>query len=114
SYLALRNAFVGPTNHTAELRSLRKYLHGRQTVALFYDDFIQWELLGEPVSSPQIPGPIQVPYSGFKPWSFGQPIDFDSVGASTLDKFSYAITTRSDAQSQPPPNFHLVATSPSY
>jgi hypothetical protein len=114
SYLALRNAFVGPSNHTAELRSLRKYLHGRQTVALFYDDFIQWELLGQQVSSPLIAGPITVGFSPQKPWSFGDPIDFDSLDAATLDRFAYAITTSSDAQSQPSPNFRLVAASPSY
>lgn len=114
SYLVLRNAFVGPGNHTAELRSLRRFLHGRQTLALFYDDYIHWELLGQQVSSPLITGPVPVAFSPQKPWSYGQPIDFDSVTAETLDQFAYVITTRTDAQSQPPPNFHLIAVSRSY
>jgi hypothetical protein len=114
SYLVLRNAFVGPGDHTAELRSLRHYLRGRQTLALFYDDYIQWELLGQPVSSPLIPGPTPVGFNPQKPWSYGQPLDFDSVTAEDLNRFAYVITTRTQAQSQPPSNFQLVATSRSY
>ena len=114
SYLALTDATVGPVDHTNELRSLRKYLHDRPTLVLFYDDYFKWELLGIPVSSPllQSPGPAVV--SPAKPWSYGQPLDFNSVDARTLNSFVYVITTRTDAQSEPPPNFHLVATSRSY
>lgn len=114
SYLVLSDAFVGPQNHTAELRSLRPFLHGRQTLALFYDDFVSWELLGVPTSSPLLVSPVPVGFDPAKPWAYGQPIDFDSVDAATLDKFAYVITTRTDAQSQPPANFHLIATSRSY
>lgn len=114
SYLVLSDAFVGPQNHTNELRSLRRFLHGRQTLALFYDDYVSWELLGVPVSSPLLASPIPVGFNPAKPWVYGQPIDFDSVDAATLDRFAYVITTRTDAQSQPPPNFHLVGSSRSY
>jgi hypothetical protein len=112
--LALRDAQVGPSDHTAELRSLRPLLHGRPTLVLFYDDYFKWELLGVPVSSPLMPSPTPVAVSAAKPWAYGQALDFDSIDAAQLDRFDYVITTRTRAQSQPPANFHLVATSPSY
>ncbi len=113
SYLALSDAFVGPDNHTNELRSLRPALHGKQTLALFYDDYVSWELLGTPTSSPLLPWPIPLRFRPDKPWSYGQALDFDSVRTSTSTA-SYVITTRTDGLSQPPPNFHLVGSSRSY
>jgi hypothetical protein len=112
--LALRDAQVGPSEHTAELRSLRALLHGRPTLVLFYDDYFKWELLGVPVSSPLMPSPIPIGVSPAKPWAYGQALDFDSITAADLDRFDYVITTRTAAQSQPPPNFHLVGSSASY
>jgi hypothetical protein len=114
SYLVLRDAQVGPNDHVRELRSLRPLLHDRPTLVLFYDDYVQWELLGVPVSSPLLGSPIPAPIQPAKPWAYGQPLDFDSVDAATLDRFDYVITTRTTAQSEPPPNFHLVGTSRSY
>jgi hypothetical protein len=114
SYLVLRDAQVGPTDHTDELRSLRPLLHDRPTLVLFYDDFTQWELLGVPVSSPLLGSPIPAPVQPAKPWAYGQPLDFDSMTAATLNRFDYVITTRTTAQSEVPPNFRLIGTSRSY
>ncbi len=114
SYLALKDAFVGPDNHTNELRALRPALHGKQTLALYYDDYVSWELLGTPTSSPLLAGPIPLRFRPEKPFTYGQAIDFDSVRDVDLDRYSYVITTRSDGLSQPPPNFRLVASSRSY
>ncbi len=118
SYLVLASGLVGPDNHIHELRSLRPLLHGRPTLVLFYDDYYQWELLGVPASSLVVsandPTVRAVPISLSKPWLFGQALDFDSVNAGALDEFDYVITTRTDAQSQPPPNFRLVGSSASY
>ena len=87
----------------------------RPTLVLFYDDYSQWELLGVPsVSSTRLGSPIPAPTQPTKPWTYGQPIDFDSVDAATLDRFDYVITTRTTYQSEPPPNFHLVGSSRSY
>lgn len=113
-YLVLRDAQAGPVDHLRELRALRPLLHGRPTLVLFYDDYVQWELLGVPVSSPLLGSPIPAPVQPAKPWSYGQPLDFDSVSATTLDRFAYVITTRTSAQSEPPANFHLVGASRSY
>ena len=114
SALALRDALVGPQNHTNELRAIRRVLHGRPTLVLFYDDYFKWELLGVPVSSVGFPSPIPVSAQAAKPWTYGQALDFDSVSAATLNQFDYVVTTRTEDQSEPPPNFRLVATSPSY
>jgi hypothetical protein len=112
--LVLRDAQVGPSDHTAELRSLRPLLHGRPTLVLFYDDYFKWELVGVPVSSPLFPSPTPVTVAPAKPWSYGQALDFDSIAAAELNRFDYVITTRTAAQSQPPANFKLVGASPSY
>jgi hypothetical protein len=112
--LVLRDAQVGPNDHVNELRALRPMLHGRPTLVLFYDDYFKWELLGIKASSPLLQSPIPVAVQGAKPWSYGQPLDFDSVDASTLNRFDYVITTRTTAQSEPPPNFQLVGMSRSY
>jgi hypothetical protein len=114
SYLALRDAEVGPVNHVQELRSLRRYLQGRPTLVLFFDDYFKWELLGVPASSPLFPSPTPAAVSPAKPWAYGQALDFNSVDAATLNRFDYVITTRTNAQSQPPSNFRLVASSGSY
>jgi hypothetical protein len=114
SYLVLRDAQVGPNDHVNELRSLRPLLHDRPTLALFYDDYTQWGLLGVPVSSPLLGSPIPAPVQPAKPWTYGQPLDFDSMSAATLNRFNYVITTRTTAQSEPPPNFRLVGSSRSY
>ncbi len=114
SYLVLRDAPVGPDNHWNELRSLRPLLHGRPTLTLFYDDYFQWSLLGEPVSSPVLPSAIPSAVQPAKAWSYGQTLYFDSVDAATLNRFEYVITTRSDAGSPPPSNFHLVGATRSY
>lgn len=112
--LVLRDAQVGPDNHFSELRSLRPLLHGRPTLVLFYDDYFKWELLGVPAASPLVSSTIPAPIQPSKPWTYGQGLDFDSVNAATLNGFDYVITTRTAAQSEPPPNFQLVGTSESY
>jgi hypothetical protein len=113
-YLVLRDAQVGPADHTRELRSLRPLVHGQPTLALFYDDYVKWELLGVKTSSPLLSSPIPAGVQPAKPWSYGQALDFDSIDAPTLDRFAYVITTRTTAQSEPPSNFHRVGASRSY
>jgi hypothetical protein len=113
-FLVLRDAQVGPNDHVSELRSLRPLLHNRPTLVLFYDEYFKWELLGVPASSPLLSSPIPASVQPDKPWSNGQPLDFDSVDAATLDLFAYVITTRTSAQSEPPSNFHFVGGSRSY
>ncbi|HWF74032.1 MAG TPA: hypothetical protein VG186_11840 [Solirubrobacteraceae bacterium] len=115
SYLVLANAAVGPDDHLNELRALRPLLHDRPTLTLYYDDYVQWELLGDPlVSSPLLTSVIPAPIQPAKRWSYGQPLFFTSVTPATLNRFDYVITARTTANGTPPPNFHLVGSSRSY
>jgi hypothetical protein len=43
-----------------------------------------------------------------KGWEFGQPFDFDTVPASTLNEYEWVITPRDAAMSAPPPQLRLV------
>jgi hypothetical protein len=112
SFLVLKDGQVGPLSHFNQLRALRAQLHRRPTLAMFNDDFFQWELLGVPAQMPQ-QGPAP-PVRPSRPWTYGQPYQFDSFEPSTLDEFDYVITSRTLDQSQPPPNFKLVARSQDY
>ncbi|MCW3067363.1 MAG: hypothetical protein JWN32_4535, partial [Solirubrobacterales bacterium] len=114
SYLALRAARVGPSADFRELRALRPVLGQSPTLDMVFDDFFRWNLLGAQVTIPGLVGPVGAPYSPDKAWQLGEPLDFDSFDAATLDRFRYVITSRTPAQSQPPPNFHVVARSARY
>ena len=106
-----RRRQVNPVNHQNELRSLRPLLHGKPTLVLFYDDYAQWELLGQNEPMPQ-QGATCDPCP--RPWAYGQPYQFDSVPLPTLDLFDYVIATRTNALSQPPPNFQVAGGTPSF
>jgi hypothetical protein len=114
SYLVLADAAVGPNQHTAQLRSLRRLLHGKPTLAMFNDDYFKWELLGVPVAEPGYDSPIAVANNPEKPWAYGQPLDFDSFSPQILDGFDYVVSVRSAALSQPPSNFHRIGATADY
>jgi hypothetical protein len=111
-YLVLADGQVNPVNHQNELRALRPLLHGKPTLVLFYDDYAQWELLGQDEAMPQQGATLQT--RSARPWAYGQPYQFDSVPPKTLDQYDYVIATRTNALSQPPPNFHIVGGSASF
>lgn len=110
---ALRVSPVGPTAHTVELRELRPLLHGQPTLFLGNDDFARWELAGVPIQGPVIALP-ELPTRPQKHWEYGQAFDFDSVGAATLSSYGWVITTRDAAASSPPPQMHVVRTTPNF
>lgn len=114
SWEALRFSKVGPTDHLAELRSLRPILHRQPTLFLADDDFIVWELAGVPVTPAYFAGVPQVPLRPQKAFAYGQPLDFDAVTAATLNKFTWVITTRDAAGSQAPEGMILTRASRSY
>jgi hypothetical protein len=105
---------VAPREHESELASLRPLLHRSPTLFLGYDDYFAWELRDVPASAPIVGGPTEVGVRSEKPWSYGQPFDFDSIQPQTLDRFTYVITSRTTAQSEPPSNFRLVRQTPSF
>ena len=111
-YLVLADGQVNPVNHQNELRSLRPLLHGKPTLALFYDDYAQWELLGQNERMPQQGATWSTRTA--RTWAYGQPYQFDSLTPQTLDLFDYVIATRTNALSQPPPNFRMVGGTKSF
>ncbi len=110
SLLALRGEPVGSTVQTVELGELRPIVGREPTLFLGNDDFAGWELRGVRLAYPSItafPSPLHASLSA-KPYSYGDPFDFDSIGSAQLNDFTYVITTNTTYASQPPGNFRLV------
>lgn len=110
---ALRASPIGPTYHADQLRELQPLIDDQPTLFLGDDDFVKWALPGVPVV-PVVFGGEETMIRPEKGWSRGMPLDFDIVDAATLNSFRYVITTRDRAGSQPPPQMHLVRTTPSF
>ncbi|HSS04939.1 MAG TPA: hypothetical protein VLK89_07105 [Solirubrobacterales bacterium] len=118
SFLALRNAPVGPPGHGAELRALMPILRGKPVLYAGQDRYAAYELLGADTHVPlvEFPDP-EVSENPEKPFDTGDaysPIDFDSFSRGTLDRFPYVITGRAAWNSQAPPGFRRIAATPSY
>lgn len=110
SSMVLRGEPVGSTAQTAELDQIRPIIGDAPTLFLGNDDFAGWELRGVHLAYPSVtafPAPLHVSLSA-KPYAYGNPFDFDSIGSTQLDGFTYVITTNTPYASQPPANFHLV------
>ncbi len=113
SWDALRVSPLGPRDHMLELRALRPTLGRDPTLFLGNDDCIRWELAGVPAIAPVI-GIPQLPMRAEKAWQYGQAIDFDSVDAAVLNRFTWVVAPRDAAGSAPPPQMHLVRRTPSF
>jgi hypothetical protein len=118
SFLALRNAPVGPAGHGGELRAFLPALHGKPVLYAGQDRYAAYELLGADTHVPLVEFPdAEVSGNPEKPFDTGDaysPIDFDSFSRGTLDRFPYVITGRAAWNSQAPANFERVAATPSY
>ena len=118
SFLALRDAPVAPPGHGAELKSFLPILHGQPVLYAGQDRYAAYELMGADTHVPlvEFPDP-EVSQNPEKPFDTGDaysPIDFDSFSRGTLNRFKYVITGRAAWNSQAPPNFHLIASTPSF
>jgi hypothetical protein len=118
SFLALRDAPVGPPGHGAELQAFLPIVHGQPVLYAGQDRYAAYELLGADTHVPlvEFPDPAVSP-NPEKPFDTGDaysPIDFDSFSRGTLDRFPYVITSRAAWNSQAPPNFKRVDATPSY
>jgi hypothetical protein len=118
SFLALRDAPVGPPGHGGELRAFLPEVKGQPVLYAGQDRYAAYELLGADTHVPlvEFPDP-EVSPNPEKPFDTGDaysPIDFDSFSRGTLDRFPYVITSRAAWNSQAPPNFKRVAATPSY
>jgi hypothetical protein len=118
SFLALRDAPVGPPGHGGELKAFLPEVKGQPVLYAGQDRYAAYELLGADTHVPlvEFPDPAVSP-NPEKPFDTGDaysPIDFDSFSRGTLDRFPYVITSRAAWNSQAPPNFKRVDTTPSY
>jgi hypothetical protein len=118
SFLALRNAPVGPPGHGAELRAFMPILRGKPVLYAGQDRYAPYELMGADTHVPlvEFPDP-SVAENPEKPFDTGDaysPIDFDSFSRGTLDGFPYVITGRAAWNSQAPPGFKRIAATPSF
>jgi hypothetical protein len=105
---ALRWSPVGPTGHAEQLETFRPLLAGKPTLFLGNDEFILWELAGSPVQWAAVAATPEVPLRPQKKWEYGEALDFDSVGADTLNDYGWIVTPNDAASSAPPPQLHLV------
>ncbi|HEY1596275.1 MAG TPA: hypothetical protein VGF74_12825, partial [Thermoleophilaceae bacterium] len=115
SFLALRDAPVGPTVPWNQLSAFRPQIKGQVTYALYDDDFALWQLRDGIIGRFRfLYTPLLIPISREKPWTPGQQVDFDSLSAATLDRTRFVVTSNSPFVSQVPPNFRLAARTPLY
>ena len=115
SFLVLRQAPVGPTDHGEELAELRPLVEGEKLLFLGRDNFVLYELRGSrPFTHVRN---FYDPYfvkPNFELEKVGSKFDFDSVTADTLARFPYVITTRAAYASGPPPRYEPVAETANY
>jgi hypothetical protein len=118
SFLALRNAPVGPPGHGAELRAFLPALRGQPVLYAGQDRYAPYELMGADTHVPLVEFPdeavVQNPEKPFDTGDAYGPIDFDSFSRGTLDSFPYVITGRAAWNSQAPPGFRRIAATPSF
>jgi hypothetical protein len=118
SFLALRDAPVGPGGHGAELQAFLPVVKGESVLYAGQDRYAAYGLLGADTHVPlvEFPDP-EVEANPEKPFDTGDaysPIDFDSFSRGTLDRFPYVITSRAAWNSQAPQNFKPVMATPSF
>jgi hypothetical protein len=118
SFLAVRDAPVGPPGHGAELSAFLPIVHGQPVLYAGQDRYAAYELLGADTHVPLVEFPDDaVSPNPEKPFDTGDaysPIDFDSFSRGTLDGTRYVVTGRAAWNSQAPPNFKRIATTDSY
>ncbi len=118
SFLALRDAPVGPGGHGTELQAFLPIVHGKPVLYAGQDRYAAYDLLGADTHVPLVEFPDSpVSPNPEKPFDTGDaygPIDFDSFSRGTLQRFQYVITGRAAWNSQAPSNFERVAATPSY
>lgn len=118
SFLALRDAPVGPPGHGGELRAFLPIVHGKPVLYAGQDRYAAYELLGADTHVPLVefpdPGVAANPEKPFDTGDAYSPIDFDSFSRKTLDRFPYVIASRAAWNSEAPSGFRRVAATPSY
>jgi hypothetical protein len=115
SFMALRDARVGPEAHSAELSSLKPFIKTGAVLFMPKDDLVQWELVGVRMAQGRnFYSPITAPLSPQKATARAGFFDFDNFEPATLDKYRYAITTNTPFQSLAPSNWRPYKRTRSY
>jgi hypothetical protein len=118
TFLALREAPVGPAGHGSELRAFVPELRGQRVLFAGQDRFAAYELLGAATDVPLVEFPVpDLVQSPTKPFDTGDaysPIDFDSFTSRTLDRYAFVVTGSAAWNSQAPPNFKVAGRTPSF
>jgi hypothetical protein len=112
SFLALRDTVIAPHDRLQELSEFQNEVSGQKVLALTSDRFSDYGLRTAEVASPAFNAEIRVPSGVTK--SQRLPIDFDSVPTKVLNDYPYVVTTSAIYQSQAPPGWTLVDSTPSY
>jgi len=115
SFLALRDAPVGPLQPWQQLGTFRPAIKDKVTIAAYDDDYALWQLRDAIVGRFRfLYTPLLIPLRTEKHWAPGQATDFDNFTSATLDRAAYVVTARTAFASQAPPNFRLAAQTPQY
>ncbi len=110
SFLVLRQAPVGPTDHADQLAELRPLVQGQKVLFLGRDNFVAYELRGaRPFTAVRNYYDPHYVKPDLRLRDVFRKFDFDSVTPASLNRFGYAITTRAAYASGPPPDFEPVA-----
>jgi hypothetical protein len=117
-FLVLRDAPIGPPGHGAELRAFIPILDGEPVLYAGQDRYAAYELRGADPHVPLVEFPdAAVAQNPEKPFDTGDaysPIDFDSFSHGTLAHVPYVITGHAAWNSEAPPGYKQVASTPSY
>lgn len=107
---ALRNEPVWAPESTNELLSLDATTRGQTVLFLGASDYAAWLFHDSKMSTLAVNSTsmAQASPSPTKPNVYGTAFDFDSVDASSLNRFRWVITTDTDDASQAPGGFRLV------
>jgi hypothetical protein len=118
TFLALRDAPVGPPGHGSELSAFLPIVRGQPVLYAGQDRYAAYELLGADTHVPLVEFPDEAVAQNLeKPFDTGDaysPIDFDSFSRSTQNAFPYVITGRAAWNSEAPDAFREIASTPSY
>lgn len=117
SFLALRQAAVGPDDHANELAQFRELVQDEPVLFLGRDDFIGYELGG----SDEITGIVANYYSVNDARSRfqsgeggGEKFDFDALFPQTLNSFRWIVAANGQPQSTAPPRYEPVVETENY
>lgn len=116
SYEALRTSPVWAPESTRELLSLDRVTRGHSLLFLGDTDYASWIFQDSDMSALNVDSTSMgraLPRTN-KPDTAATALDFDSADPSTINRFSYLITTNTSYASQVPTAFRLVRRLPMY